>query len=325
MADLSAIDSEVRNYVQAMRAGYPWEVLVSDGAPAFRARLADITGGRPAPAPNPAVHSEDRMIRGPGGPSSLRVRIHRPADQRADLPCYMHIHGGGYVMGGVEGQDPFIAPHVEALDCVVVSVDYRLAPEHPYPAAVEDCYAALQWIVGHAEELRIDPSRVAVGGASAGGGLAAAVALLSRDREGPTIIFQYLVYPMLDDRHSTPSSREFAGDWPGLPLEASISCWDAYLDGRAGGVDVPPYAAPARATDLVALPSAYIDCGGLEVFRDEAIEYAQRLMQAGVTVELHVHPAVFHGWDLVAPNAAISVRARTLQFRALRAALHLGA
>lgn len=305
-----------------MRSAYPWEILVSDGAPAFRARLAEIARGRPAPAPNPAVTSADRLIPGPLGPSSLRVRVHRPANQTSELPCYMHIHGGGYVMGSVDGQDPFIAPHVERLDCVVVSVDYRLAPEHPYPAALEDCYAALQWIVEHAVELRIDASRIAVGGASAGGGLTAALALVARDRRGPAIAFQYLIYPMLDDRNVSPSSREFVGAWPGLPREASVAGWDAYLGGRAGDADVSEYAALARATDLTNLPSAYVDCGGLDVLRDETIDYAERLMQAGVPVELHVYPGVFHGWDLVATKAAITLRAHDQRFRALRAALH---
>jgi acetyl esterase/lipase len=325
MANLSSIDPDVRPYVDVMRAAYPWEVLLADGAPAFRSRLAEIGRGRSIPAPNPAVVSADQIISGPLGPDSLRVRVHRPADQAGDLPCYMHIHGGGYVMGGIDGQDPFIAPHVEQLDCVVVSVDYRLAPEHPYPAALDDCYAALQWIAAHPTELRIDPARIAVGGASAGGGLTAALALLARDRGGPAIGFQYLVYPMLDDRNTTPSSREFADDWPGLPRAASIACWNAYLAGRAGGLDIPAYAAPARAADLSDLPRAYVDCGGLEAFRDETVDYARRLMEAGVQVELHVHPGVFHGWDLVAPGAAVSLRARTLQFRALRAALHPGA
>lgn len=322
MADLSAIDPEVRRSVDAIRAAYPWAILVAQGATAFRARLAEVTPRRPAPEPNPRVLSADRMIPGPVGPSGLRVRLHRPAAQTQDLPCYLHIHGGGYVLGSVDGQDSLIAPQVERLDCVVVSVDYRLAPEHPYPAAVDDCYAALQWIVENAADLRIDPTRLVIGGASAGGGLAAAVALRSRDRGGPAMGFQYLVSPMLDDRNVTPSSHEFAGDWPGLPREAIAACWNAYLEGRAGGAEVPEYAAPARAVDLAGLPPAYVDCGGLDALRDEATAYAERLMQAGVPVELHIHPGVFHGWDLVAPEASVTIRAQTLRLRALRAALH---
>jgi acetyl esterase/lipase len=180
------------------------------------------------------------------------------------------------------------------IDCVVVSMQYRLAPEDPYPAGVEDCYAALVWTVQHADELGIDATRIAVGGESAGGGLAAATALLARDRKGPELVFQALTYPMLDDRNNTPSARELH-DIPSWSQQHNDSAWRAVLGMKAGSPDVEPYAAPARATDLSGLPPTLIQVGEIDVFRDEDITYATRLLQAGVPTELHVYPGAYHG------------------------------
>ena len=318
------LDPELIDAAPAMQALLgPSERLTVEGIAAFRAevavRLADLA---PAPEPNPNVVAEDRLIPGLEGDPEVRVRVHRPANQTTALPCFYHIHGGGMILGTIDGEDPQMALWVEEIDCVVVSVDYRLAPETPHPGLVHDCYAGLQWLASQAAELNIDITRIAVGGESAGGGLAAATVLLARDRGGPAVAFQYLIYPMLDDRNITPSSREFADGWPGWPRELNEVAWRAVLGDQVGGDDVSPYAAPARATDLAGLPPAYIDVGNLEVFRDEDIEFAERLMQAGVPVELHVYPGVFHAWELMAPDAAVSRRAIANRQTAMKRALH---
>jgi acetyl esterase/lipase len=192
------------------------------------------------------------------------------------------------------------------LGMAVVSVEYRLAPETPHPGPVEDCYAGLGWASAHAEELNIDPEQIVVGGASAGGGLAAAVALLARDRNGPAVLAQLLMCPMLDDRNDSPSARQMRGlgIWD---ASSNATGWNALLgEGVRGGPDVSLYAAPARATDFAGLPPAFIDVGTAETFRDEDVAYASRIWQAGGEAELHVWPGGFHGFDVVAPDAAIS-------------------
>jgi acetyl esterase/lipase len=205
------------------------------------------------------------------------------------------------------------------IDSVVVSVGYRLAPEHPFPAALEDCYAALTWLTAHAEELGVDPARIAVRGPSAGGTLAAAVALLARDRKVVKLAFQQILYSPLDDRQSTPSSYEIT-DPRMLNRDLLLTIWKDYLGSDHQG-EVSPYAAPARADDLSSLPPTYIMVGELDPLRDENIEYARRLMQAGVPTELHVYPGGFHGFESQIPTAAISQRATAEANEALKRAL----
>jgi acetyl esterase/lipase len=206
------------------------------------------------------------------------------------------------------------------LGAVVVSVEYRLAPEHPHPAPVEDCYAGLVWTAEHADELGIDPQRLLIYGGSAGGGLSAGTALLARDRGGPPLSHQILLCPMLDDRGITQSSQELDGEgvWD---RNANLTGWTALLGADRGGPDVSPYAAPARATDLSGLPPTYLDVGTVETFRDETIEYAARLARAGVSVELHVWAGAFHGFEGFAPQAAVSQDSRAARRGYLRRAL----
>jgi len=194
------------------------------------------------------------------------------------------------------------------LNIVVVSVEYRLAPEHPHPSPSEDCYAGLLWIAAHAPDLGIDVFQLSVAGISAGGGLAAAVALMARDRGGPTLHGQLLFCPMLDDRDQTLSTRQFEGMgmWD---RQSNLFGWTALLGNQRGGPDVSPYAAPSRAQDVSNLPPAFIDVGSAETFRDEDIDYAQRIWQAGGIAELHVWPGGFHGFTLAAPEAALSKQA----------------
>ncbi|MEU5860767.1 MULTISPECIES: alpha/beta hydrolase [unclassified Nonomuraea] len=294
--------------------------LTAEELAGYRAQINAMLAAMP-PAES-EVLVEDRHVPGPDGEPDVRVRLYRPAQEGTGRPGLYWIHGGGMIVGVPEVDEATMIDYVERLGVVVVSVDYRLAPEHPHPAPVEDCYAGLVWTAKNADELGIDPARLAVGGASAGGGLAAATVLLARDRGGPEVAFQLLVCPMLDDRNTTPSSREFteAVVWD---RAANLYGWSALLGERTGGPDVPPYAAPARAEDLSGLPPAFIDVGELEVFRDEDIDYAQRLARAGVSTEFHLYPGAFHGFDAMVPDTALSRRARETRLAALRRAYGL--
>lgn len=231
----------------------------------------------------------------------------------------LYLHGGGMILGLDELgllYDTAVRHYVAASRVPMLVVDYRIAPEHPHPVPVEDCYAALLWLAGHSAELRIDPTRLAVMGDSAGGSLAAAVCLLARDRAGPPIALQLLAYPMLDDRSPMPDS-ELAQllTWT---HNDNRTGWAALLGETVGGVGVAPYAAPARAIDLAGLPPAYLDVGDLDIFRDEDIAYASRLMAAGVPTELHVHPGCPHAFEWLAPRADVSQRVIADRIRRLR-------
>jgi acetyl esterase/lipase len=208
----------------------------------------------------------------------------------------------------------------EMTGCVVVSVEYRLAPENPFPAAPEDCYTGLVWMVRNAAEIGVDPERIALYGPSAGGGLVLAVALMSRDRGFPAIRMQMPIYPMIDDRNHTPSSHEVTdiGIWD---RDGNLEAWGMYLGEAYGTEHVSHYAAPARATDLSGLPPTFIDVGEVDLFRDEDIDFAARLIQAGVPTELHVHPGAYHAAEVFAPTAALSQRIWAMRVDALRRSL----
>ncbi|MFV0434854.1 MAG: alpha/beta hydrolase [Leucobacter sp.] len=233
------------------------------------------------------------------------VAVIQRKDHRGAGPGIYHTHGGGMVSGDRFSALMQTIPWVVEHDAVMVSVEYRVAPEHPDPYPVEDCYAGLVWTAEHADELGIDPRRLIIAGQSAGGGIAAGVALLARDRGGPALVGQALLYPMLDDRDLTVSSAQIDGI--GLwDRGSNVMGWTALLGDRRGTDDVSIYAAPARATDLSGLPPAFIDCGSAEVFRDEDVAYATSLWHAGVQAELHVWPGGFHGFDLIAPHSALA-------------------
>lgn len=223
------------------------------------------------------------------------------------------------MLGQIEQDDPLLEHIVDAVGCAAVSVEWRRPPEHPFPAPMNDCYAGLHWTHKNAAELRIDPQRIAVGGASSGGGSAAGLALLARDRGELPICFQLLVYPMLDDRNVTPASLEVSD--PTVWNRASnLIGWRSYVGDAVGSEAVSPYAAPTRATDLTGLPPAYLPVGDVDLFLDEDIEYAQRLLQAGVPTELHVYPGGIHGFDLLAPASGLAGRFRAERDEALRRA-----
>jgi len=263
---------------------------------------------------------EDRSVPGPEGAPEISLLICRPAAAApagTGRPVIYHVHGGGMVLGNNRvGVDSPLA-WAKELDAVVVSVEYRLAPEHPHPAPVEDVYAGLVWTAEHARELGGDAERIVIAGASAGGGLSAALALLARDRKGPRAMGQLLMCPMLDDRNDSPSTYQMAGlgVWDRTANETG---WTALLGELRGGPDVPAYAAPARAEDLSGLPPAFLDVGSAETFRDEVVAYASRIWQAGGVAELHVWPGGFHGFDGFAPQAALSQAARGAQVGWLR-------
>ena len=271
----------------------------------------------PAPEVETDVFTTERFI--PSEAGDIRVLIY-DHPERTDGPGVLWIHGGGYVLGTAEDDSARLI--ADELRCAVVSVDYRLAPEHPFPAGVEDCFAALLWMVEHAAELRVDPDRLAVAGPSGGGGLAAGLALLNRDRGGPKLRLQLLLYPMIDNLHDTPSGQYV--DHPVWNRRTSLDAWEMYLGGTPGA-GASCYAAATRATDLSGLPPAYICVGSEDLFRDEDIDYARRLIHAGVPTELAVYPGLYHGGDLFVPNAPVSVRLRAGFLRALGDALSIEA
>ncbi|MGW6770212.1 alpha/beta hydrolase [Streptomyces sp. NPDC055037] len=279
-----------------------------------------------------AVNSSDEDLRASGfevihrtapgaeGAPDVPLLIVRPSELSGPLPVIYYIHGGGMILGGYRQA---LAMYAEAwargVGCALVSVEYRLAPEHPHPAPVEDCYAGLVWTAEHGAEIGLETDRIVVAGTSAGAGLAAAVALMCRDQGGPHLIGQMLMCPMLDDRNDTPSARQMRGlgVWDQSANEVG---WTALLGDRQGGPDVSPYAAPARAENLSGLPPAFIDVGSAETFRDEDVTYASRIWQAGGIAELHVWPGGFHGFSM-ATQAALAQQAAAAQGQWLRRVL----
>ncbi|MBV9581763.1 MAG: alpha/beta hydrolase [Chloroflexi bacterium] len=248
----------------------------------------------------PNVDVAERSIAGPDGAPNVRVLLYTPAHAERSRPALLWIHGGGYVMGTPEADGFKMKSLAAEVGCVVISVDYRLAPEAPYPAGVEDCYAALRWTHAQAEGLGVDRERVAIGGSSAGGGLAAALALLARDRGELKVAFQLLLVPMLDDRTVVADDpHPFTGEFT-WTTSHNLFGWTALLGQTPGGADVSPYAAPARADSLAGLPPSYVATGALDLFLEENLEYARRLARAGVPMELHVYPGAYHGFSRTA-------------------------
>ena len=282
--------------------------------------LRRVTALRPAPrVPSlDDVVVEDRSAPGPAGAPVVPVRLYRPRHANGPVPALVWIHGGGMIIGdAVQDQRANLAL-VRGLGIAVASVDYRLAPEHPFPAPLDDCYAALRWVWANADELGVQPDRVAVGGASAGGGLAAGLALMAADRAEVPVVFQLLVYPMLDDRTTQRTDVDDAR----LRLWNTASNdfgWASYLDGS--GEDVSPYAAPARREDLGGLAPAWLGVGTCDLFHDEGVAYARRLAAAGVATDLHVVLGGYHAFDMVQPRARVSREFRAGYVAALRQAL----
>ena len=269
------------------------------------------------------INVENRNIAGSDGAPDIALRIYSPIGLDSPVPGLLHLHGGGFVIGNLDTEQGLCLQLCRALGIVVVSVDYRLAPETAFPGGLEDCYAALQWTSDHSADLKIDPERLGIFGQSAGGGLSAATALLARDRNGPGLCFQYLGIPEVDDRLETPSMQQFV-DTPLWDRSKAIMSWDYYLGSnyRRGGDDVPYLAAPSRAEDLSGLPPAHVTTMEFDPLRDEGVLYALKLLQAGVSTELHSYPGTFHGSSLI-PTAAVSQRESEEMLVALRRGLKI--
>ncbi len=250
-----------------------------------------------------------------GSTLSLRTYVPVSVDHPAAL---LWIHGGGMVSGSVGQEEPSVLALADEAGIAIVSVEYRLAPEHQYPAQVDDCRLAWAWLHDNTAMLGVDPQRLCIGGSSAGAGLAAVLSINLRDHGGAAPIFQLLIYPMLDDRNTKVSKDSLDLAWN---VDSNRFGWTSYIGRHAGTDHVPDGVVPARCDDLAGLPPAFIDVGDLDIFRDEAVAYANRLMQAGVSTELHVHPGAYHAFDRIAPDAEISRHARSLRTRAVRRAI----
>lgn len=271
---------------------------------------------------SPDVAIENIWLDRQEGKPKLRLRVYQPKNSAKPAPALLWLHGGGYVIGTPAMDDRACIEFARAQGLVVVSVDYRLAPEHPFPAGLEDAWTALNWMAVQAQALELDPARIAVGGASAGGGLAAALAQLARDRGGIKPVFQLLIYPMLDDRtvlREDVQDKEFLV-WP---CSSNRFGWESYLGQPCDQDTLPQYAAPARREDLSGLPPAWIGVGTLDLFHDEDVDYAKRLQGSEVEVVLEEVPGAFHGFDVLRPRSSIARQFRDSQITALRNCLIL--
>ena len=313
------MDNKVHPELRDLLSVMPGSVLSYETIEAGREGLKQMTIGN--------VQTEDRaetiekFIPGREGDPDVRVLIHRSKDQQGVVPGLYYIHGGAFIMGTADMMQSACERYAVEFNCVVVNVDYRLAPENPFPAGIEDCYAGLQWFADNAAELNVNPDHIVVAGGSAGGGLTAALTLLVRDRKGPKIVAQFPLYPMIDDRCDSPSNIEVTDNriWNGISNKTS---WEMYLKDLEPGEEIPIYAAPARATDYSNLPTTFTFIGDLDPFRDETITYVQKLRQHGVPVEFHLYPGCFHAFEGYVPNASISKEATSIFERALKEALH---
>lgn len=302
----------------------PWVAMlpsldISDLA-AARAEIRALAGATPAYQPLAPLEVRESTIPGLAGAPDVPVIISRPADATGPLPALIFMHGGGFVVGSAAGEQNSAARIADRVGVVVISVDYRLAPEHPFPAGLDDCLAALHWVAGNATELGVDVTRIGVGGDSAGAGLAAGLALRARDEGGPPLCFQYLGIPEIDDALATASMVDYV-DTPIWRRPSAVLSWQHYL-GSAAGDKVSAYAAPSRSTDLSGLPPAYVMVCQFDPLRDEGIDYARRLAHAGVAAELRLYPGTFHGSVLI-EDAAVSRRMIDDTMQALRRGLGL--
>ncbi|MGW4126158.1 alpha/beta hydrolase [Nocardia sp. NPDC004711] len=311
-------DAELAPVLQAFRSDIPW--LTADTLADVRELSTTGLPGRPAPdlTVGGKVRVDERTI--PGPDQELNLTVLTPAAGTGPWPLLYYIHGGGVVSGNRFSALDEMLPYVAEGGAVVASIEYRLAPEHPHPAPVEDCYAGLRWAAENANLLHIDADHIIAIGFSGGGNLAAGVALLARDRGFPALTHQILGCPMLDDRLQTHSAQmlDREGVWD---RNENLWAWTALLGDRRGTDDVSPYAAPARAENLAGLPRTFIDVGSVEGFRDEAIDYAQRLSQAGVNVDLHVWGGGFHGFDIGIRQPAVTQASLAVRDEFIRRAL----
>jgi len=303
------LDQEIRDELTANGKFVP--TITADMIPELRRSWAPLEPietfleGRP-------INRIEKVAPGLSGAPDVALTIFSPKNTSGPWPCLYHIHGGGMILGERTWAVEYFIEWVERHDVAIATVEYRLAPENPDPAPIEDCYAGLLWTAAHAEEINIDPTRLMIVGESSGGGMAAGLTLMARDHDGPPLIGQMLISPMLDDRNNSPSVEQFAGMgyWD---KESNQTGWTALLGDRAGGSDVSCYASPARATDHANLPPTFVDAGAVEIFRDEAVAYANAIWAAGGDCELHVWRGAMHIWDRYAPNAAVSAATKRMR------------
>ena len=336
----SRVDPELVGVLDALVSSLGADFTAQHDASVRRARIKAFLEQGAAPAiACPEVARRHVAAPGSDGAPPVAMIVYTPPDLVRPTAAILHYHGGGFTVGSAQEDDALAAMLARDVGCVVVSADYRLAPETVHPGPVEDCYAALQWVAETALELGVDPARIAVTGASAGGALAANVALMARDRGGPAIAYQMLICPMLDDRMTAASCTDLdgAGVWN---ASANRNAWEALLIGSESGLRIAAeaqiaryaaaaaashYAVAARVEDLAGLPPTFIDASELDILLDENIDYARRLIAAGVPVELHVHPQTYHAFERFVPEALISRHAIAMRVQAFRRALRLGA
>jgi acetyl esterase/lipase len=316
MNTIDLVDPELRDAL----ALWPVEPLTADSLAQRRAALLEVVGAVPKPD-LPNINADEIRVESAFGAEPIRVLTYRPVTSDSPLPTIVHIHGGGFVAGAPEMKDVENRLLASDLRCAIYSLDYRLAPETPHPGPLEDVYSVFAWLHENAGQLGLDPARIGIKGESGGGGLAAATVLYARDRQGPKFAFQHLIYPMIDDRTAIrknlhPHVREFV--WT---QEHNYFGWRSLLGREPGSDDVSPYAAASRATDVSGLPPTYISVGGLDLFLEENMIYADRLSRAGVPVEFHMYPRAYHGFNR-AINARVTQQAERDNREALRRFVH---
>jgi acetyl esterase/lipase len=310
------LDPELKTMLET----FPQLEISLDTVPAVRKALAELFSSVPVPG-GLSVTVDEVTLPGSSAAPPVRMLAYRPRDRTTALPAFIHCHGGAFMFGAPEMADVMNRSLAADLNCAIFSVDYRLAPETRHPGPTEDCYAALRWVSANAAKLQIDGAHIGIKGESAGGGLAAAVALMARDRNEFPVAFQHLMYPMIDDR--TCLGRDphpYVGEFQWTRAQ-NIVAWSALLGIIPGAPGVPYYAAAARAEDLAGLPPTFIAVGALDLFLEEDLEYARRLTRSGVAVEFHIYPGAFHSFDMV-QTARVAQAAERNSRDALRRALH---
>lgn len=316
MSTIELVDPELRDAL----ALWPLPPLTAESLTQRRANALDLIGA--VPKPNlPDIATDEIHVESAFGAKPIRVLTYRPITSKDPLPVILHIHGGGFVMGAPEMKDVENRLFASELKCAIYSLDHRLAPESPHPAPVEDIYSVFAWLHANAGQLGLDPARIGIKGESGGGGFAAAAALYARDQQGPKFAFQHLIYPMIDDRTAVRTDlHPYVGEFV-WTQENNYFGWRSLLGEEPGAADVSPYAAAARAADVSGLPPTYISVGGLDLFLEENMIYADRLSRAGVPVELHMYPRAYHGFYR-ATNARVTKQAEHDNREALRRFLH---
>ena len=314
MSTLHLVDPELLPILEAA----PDMGVSTEKLPAARAAIAAMTEMGLEQA-DPRVTLTEWLAPGYNGGPDVRVVLYKPDDLTDGAPVVFQIHGGGYLFGTAELGDPRNRAMARAVGCAVASVEYRLAPETVFPGGLDDCYAGLVWLHGHAAALGLDPKRIAIRGESAGGGLAAALAVMARDLGGPAVCFQLLVYPMLDDRTLNAAENPFTGEFI-WDRASNRFAWESWLGMPPGTDTVPALGAPARTADLAGLPPTCITTAALDLFVDENLEYARRLIRVGVPTEVYLAPGAFHGFDAMAPESDVAKRFTACGDQALKRA-----